>query len=61
MNSVALSFAALLLTAPTGFPTVDGQFVSSEVGQQALQNGTALLIDGVLVGDFSLRVEPTRR
>jgi len=60
MNSVAFSFAALLLTAPTGFPTVDGQFVSHEVGQQALQNGTALLLEGVLVGDFFLQTEPTR-
>ncbi|OUJ68398.1 hypothetical protein [Hymenobacter crusticola] len=60
MNSVALSFAALLLIKPTGYLTLEGELVPGEVGEHALQQGTALLVNGVLIGDFSLPAEALR-
>ncbi|OUJ71847.1 hypothetical protein [Hymenobacter crusticola] len=56
MNSVVLTLASLF-TTQAGFRTIDGQFISSEIGQRALQNGSALLVGGLLIGDFSSDLE----
>jgi hypothetical protein len=56
MNSVVLTLASWF-TTQAGFRTIDGQFVTSEVGQNALQNGSALLVGGLLIGDFSSDIE----
>ena len=57
MNSVALSYIAALLAAQAGFRTLDGQFVPREVAEKAVQNGEAMLVGDLLIGDFAREVE----
>ncbi|MCC2546830.1 hypothetical protein LJY25_10275 [Hymenobacter sp. BT175] len=40
----------VVLPVPEGFQTLDGEIVSYLVGAAALRNGTAMLVDGFLVG-----------
>jgi len=53
MNPVTTPKPISWLDAPCGFRTIDGEFVSCEVGQVALLNGNAVLVGGFLVGDFT--------